>query len=141
MSFSLIIAQLKFPRFLKKSLVKRFHIQLTILRKNILFENLFIKKVKINSWSGFGIDLALGSNIDKKATSYEHMFLPSYVYEQLSHTNLNTQPLIKDDILIYDSELKNEQSNFIFSPFFWLSLLLVTVGFITYHDFQKRHQK
>lgn len=130
----------KIPEIFKKVFGKKITYATDYLEKEYTFRQLIHQKVKTNSWSGFGIDLALGSDIDKKATSYEHMFLPSYVYKQLSHTSLNSQPLVKEDILIYDTKLTNKGSNFIISPFFWLSLLLVIVGFITYRDFKKNTQ-
>lgn len=130
----------KIPEIFKIVFGEKIIYAVDYLEKKYTFRQLIHQKVKTNSWSGFGIDLALGSDIDKKATSYEHMFLPSYVYEQLSHTNLNTQPFVKEDILIYDAKLTDKSSNFIISPFFWLSVLLVIVGFITYRDFKKNIQ-
>ncbi len=32
-------------------------------------------------WADFGIDLALGADIDRQASSKEYMFLPDYVFE------------------------------------------------------------
>lgn len=130
----------KIPEIFKKVFGEKIVYSANYLKKEYTFRQLIHQKVKTNSWSGFGIDLALGSDIDKKANSYEHMFLPSYVYQQLSHTSLSKQPLVKEDILIYDAELTNKGSNFVISPFFWLSLFLVIVGFITYRDFKKNTQ-
>ena len=130
----------KIPEIFKKVFGEKIIYDTDYLEKKYTFRQLIHQKVKTNSWSGFGIDLALGSDIDKKATTYEHMFLPSYVYEQLSHTSLNAQPLVKDDILIYDAEVTNKSSDLIISPFFWLFLLLVIISFITYRDFKNNTQ-
>ena len=130
----------KIPEILKKAFGEKIVYSNNYLEKRYTFRQLIRQKVKPNSWAGFGIDLALGSDIDKKATPYEHMFLPNYVYEQLSYTSLNAQPLVKEDILIYDAKLTNKNSNFIISPFFWLLVVLIIVTFVSYHDFKNNTQ-
>lgn len=45
----------------------------------LTFRALIRTHVPSNSWGGFGIDLALGSVIDRQASLEEHLFLPSYL--------------------------------------------------------------
>ena len=39
-------------------------------------------------WADFGIDLILGTKLDKKTTPYEQMFLPDYLMQELEKTNI-----------------------------------------------------
>lgn len=73
------------------------------LDKQYTFRQLVRQFLKINSWSMFGIDLAFGSPVDRKATVQEHMFLPYYAMEQLKHTTLNGKPLVKRERTILDT--------------------------------------
>ena len=86
--------------------------------------------------SNFGIDLALGSVIDRAATPYEHLFLPIYVYEQMKHTTLNGKPIVKKESILLDIPEQEDKSLFIATPLFWLCVLLVIVGYFTYRDYK-----
>jgi len=44
------------------------------------FRTLIQNNLNKNTWGSFGIDLALGSVIDKKASTEDHMFLPENIY-------------------------------------------------------------
>lgn len=108
------------------------------LKEHYTFRALIHQNLDLNSWSNFGIDLALGSVIDKEATTQEHMFLPSYVFDQLKHTKINGKPLVysEEELLAQKPVAKN--SNFFSSPMFWLSFLLIIVLGITYLDYKKQ---
>jgi hypothetical protein len=53
-----------------------------------------------------GIDLILGSVIDRKATNEELMFLPDYVFEIVAQSTVehagNTEPLVRGDVVVHD---------------------------------------
>ena len=49
------------------------------------FRELIQENLITNTWSSFGIDLALGSVIDKNATQSQMMFLPNYVLRQFNN--------------------------------------------------------
>ena len=66
------------------------------------------QNVPINSWSGFGIDLALGSVIDDVATAKEHMFLPEFIMRQMSVSKLESDNSFKKSEL---STAGREQSS------------------------------
>ncbi|NJB81757.1 lipoprotein N-acyltransferase Lnb domain-containing protein [Wenyingzhuangia aestuarii] len=77
-----------------------------------------------NSWAKFGIDLALGSVIDKKASLKQYMFLPDYVYSGFKNSRLNGSKLIeKENYVLPDYNLKSSKTNFFVSPLF-IALLL-----------------
>lgn len=53
-------------------------------------------------WTRDGIDIILGSRIDRKVTMYESTFLPDYLKDYFMHTTIgeNKRPLIKSDITL-----------------------------------------
>ncbi len=102
------------------------------------FRQLIHQNLEVNSWSNFGIDLALGSVIDRKATPYEHLFLPIYVYDQLQNTSLNGDKFVTKDTLLIDVKPVAATSNFLLSPFFWLSVLGIIILLITYKDYKNQ---
>jgi len=102
------------------------------------FRQLIHQNLEVNSWSNFGIDLALGSVIDRKATPYEHLFLPIYVYDQLQNTSLNGAKFVSKDTLLLDIKPAAAASNFLLSPIFWLSLMGIIILLITYKDYKSQ---
>ena len=68
------------------------------------FRNLLDEYLKKGSWSDVGIDLALGSVIDKVASEKNKAFLPDYLKEYLDNCKVNNKPLIKESkILVPDT--------------------------------------
>lgn len=108
------------------------------LENKYTFRELIHQNLVANSWSAFGIDLALGSVIDKKASPREHMFLPNYVLRQLNNTLLDHKPLVQRKRTILDKEPKKNSSYFLSGPLFWLVLLMLFVLVITNIDFQNK---
>src|SRR5690606_22843011 len=104
------------------------------LEKQYTFRQLVRQFVDINSWSMFGIDLAFGANVDRKATVQEHMFLPYYAMEQIRNTTFNGKPLLKRERTILDYSEHPQQAFFPLSPLFWFILLLAFTSVITYFD-------
>ena len=90
-------------------------------------------------WGKFGIDLALGSVIDRKATPQEYLFLPDYVlksYEKATiQKNKEVKPLVKGKNLLFTSKPTKKKRIF-FTPFVLFSLLAIIVFWITYKDLQ-----
>ncbi len=106
------------------------------LKEASTFRQLIHEYLDENSWSAFGIDLALGSVIDREASSWEHQFLPFYVKEQFENTRINGEPLVIKEELILDVKPISEKKHFILSPLFWLIILLVLTIAITYRDYK-----
>ncbi|MDA8874537.1 DUF4105 domain-containing protein [Winogradskyella sp.] len=99
------------------------------------FRELIHEEVGHNTWGSFGIDIALGSLIDKKATKEEQMFLPIYIYKHFENAKLNAKPLVKGVNTIYKSRDSNGySSNFIFSPIVITTLLAFLILFFTYKN-------
>ena len=102
----------RIPAALKSVLGDKLNFEYGHLKDHYTFRELIHQNLEVNSWSNFGIDLALGSVIDRKATPSEHMFLPIYVYKQLPNTKINKQPLVLDDKLLLDTKPVVKNTNF-----------------------------
>ncbi|BAO74388.1 hypothetical protein WPG_0158 [Winogradskyella sp. PG-2] len=103
------------------------------------FRGLIHEHVSLNSWGSFGIDIALGSVIDKDATNNEYMFLPKYIHTFFENAKFNdSQNLVKRSSLIYERKDEKTSTNFIFSPLVIMSLLAILILFITYKDFKNK---
>jgi len=103
------------------------------------FRKLIHEHVNRNSWGSLGIDVALGSVIDKEATPYEHMFLPKYIFEFFENaTKNNHEKLVKESRTIYQKKENGESNNFLTSPLLILGILALLILGITYKDYKKK---
>ena len=130
----------KIPEVFEETLGPALQFNYSHLEHQYTFRQLIHQNLVVNSWSNFGIDLALGSVIDRKATPYEHLFLPLYVYKQMKHTTLNGKPIVKSESVLLDIQPQKNQTLFFLTPVFWLTLLIILVLFITYRDFSKKRR-
>ncbi len=126
----------KIPEVLKKVLGDPLVFHSDHLKDKLTFRQLMQSYLSWNSWGSLGIDLALGSVIDRKAKAEEHMFLPDYVLLQMNNSSLNDQPLVQRERTVLD--LNNGRMALLFtsSPLFWLLLLFVFTMTITIIDFR-----
>ncbi len=84
-------------------------------------------------WSKFGIDILLGSPLDKKITNREAMFLPDYLMKAIDSARLHNQSLVleKNELL---PAVADQQSSTFFTPLpvfalLFVLLLLVSIRF------------
>ncbi|WP_405381412.1 DUF4105 domain-containing protein [Maribacter sp. LLG6340-A2] len=127
----------RIPMVFEKTLGNELNFDFNYLEEQLTFRELIRLKLNPNTWSNFGIDLALGSVIDRQATPYEHLFLPIYVYEQMKHTRLNGEPFVKKETVLLNIPEQKDPSILLLSPAFWLGILLVVVTLITYKDYKR----
>jgi hypothetical protein len=82
------------------------------------------------TWSKLGIDILLGSPLDKVVTNREAMFLPDYLMMAFDSTQLSGQKLVaeKREILPW---AMTERKRSVFTPFLFFSILLVLVIVLT----------
>ena len=105
------------------------------------FRKLIQENLVWNSWGSFGIDLALGSVIDRQATPEEHMFLPENIYAFFDNTtisNSSEKKLVKEKQIIFNKIESESSSNFFLSPFFFLLIVGVIILYFTYSDLKKK---
>ncbi len=74
------------------------------LQERFTHRELIRQNMPTNSWSAFGIDLALGAIIDDLATPKEHMFLPIYVMKQFNTSKLEANPLTLNEVTLFQPE-------------------------------------
>ena len=98
------------------------------------FRGLIRENLISNSWSSFGIDLALGAVIDRRITQEQEMFLPFKVQEQITNAELSGTAFLQRERSILKAI--NSRSGFYFttSPLFWFVLLMVFTIAISYID-------
>lgn len=102
------------------------------------FRELIRQNVHWNSWGGLGIDLALGSIIDQRATDYEHMFLPEYIHQFFENASRddNNQNLVTKSEVIYTKVETEKDQNFFLSPLFIIGVLSLIILYITFKNYK-----
>jgi len=106
------------------------------------FRTLIQNNLNRNSWGSFGIDLALGSVIDRKAILEDHMFLPENIYrffEQATIRNTN-EPLVKESRILYSKKLLPQPNQFFTSPLFVMGIIGLLIIYLTYNDYKNKHR-
>lgn len=91
-------------------------------------------------WGAFMIDIGLGMQIDSKASAYDYMFLPDYVFDAFAGATLSTgdssKPLIKKTVII-SSPTEPEVANSWLTPLTFFVLLFFVVGFLTHLNMKR----
>jgi len=110
---------------------------------NYTFRELIHLYLDEKPWGKFGIDLALGSVIDRKATPEEYLFLPDYVlkaYEKGTITiNGTSLPLVNKTNTLFTAESQSKKQLF-FTPVVIFSFIALIVLLITFNDL-KNHRR
>lgn len=125
----------------------------TVLKDEVIFSNNHISSSKTHRdliadytknkpWAKFGIDLALGSVIDKPVTKDQYKFLPDYVYQALNNatiiTNNTPKPLVKTDILILKEEGKKYHT--VITPLLLFTIICLLIIVVTYKNYKKNYR-
>lgn len=110
------------------------HITTSFTMRDLINNN-----VPHNTWTNVGINIALGSVIDVKATTENYQFLPKYIYEAFNNATINNKTLVKGSstILKSDSSRVKKDDFFILSPYFILSSISLLIVGITFFDYKK----
>lgn len=82
-------------------------------------------------WSKLGIDIVLGSPLDKKITNTEAQFLPDYFLKGLDSTSVNGQKLVDEKMLILPAEPLVNNKPF-FTPFVVFSILFLVIAALSF---------
>ena len=78
-------------------------------------------------WSKFGIDILMGTSVDKKVTNEQAMFLPDYLYQGFDSARINNEPLVSQKGVIYKAP-EMIVSKSLFRPFYVFLALLLFMG-------------
>lgn len=104
--------------------------------KDATFRTLIQNNLNRNSWGSLGIDIALGSVIDRKATPEDHMFLPENIFNffKVATVNNGGKPLVLRSHMLYEQRETFKSGSFLISPLFVFGLIGLVILFITYKD-------
>ncbi|WP_372792914.1 DUF4105 domain-containing protein [Lutibacter sp.] len=129
----------KIEDVIKTVLKEKVHFNNSHINSNKTHRDLIADYTKNQKWAKFGIDLALGSVIDKKASKDDYKFLPDYIYEAFDNATITTQnsitALVKKRITIL-KERKLEEPFSLLIPFTTFLCLALLILFITYKNFK-----
>lgn len=105
------------------------------------FRTLIQENLNKNSWGSLGIDVALGSVIDKQATPEDYMFLPKNIHAFFEVATINNnRSLVKESKILYEKGKKPESNSFLTSPLFIFGIIGLLMLYITYTDYKKNKQ-
>jgi hypothetical protein len=82
-------------------------------------------------WSKFGIDLLLGSKLDKKVTNTEALFLPDNLMKAFEESRVANQRLVAPTVTILNMPSPLRGSSF-FTPMVLFSILLVAIAVLSF---------
>ena len=106
--------------------------------KSKSFRRLIQENLNRNSWGSLGIDIALGSVIDREASPGDYMFLPKYIYSFFEVATISNQiPFVKESRRLYQKKTYNSAHPFLGSPLFVFGIMGFIILFITYTDNSK----
>lgn len=130
------------PRdIIKKVLGKKLIFKDNFVTKNQSLRQLMNIEIHPNTWGSLGINVALGSRLDKIATPNEYLYLPDYVFEALNTSkvikNNKEENLVFKTSILLDFKEKETNSDKI-SPFLILLLIALIGVLITYKDYKNR---
>lgn len=97
-----------------------------ILDKQLTFRDLIYVDLNRSGmyWSKFGIDILLGSRLDKVAKNEQVMFLPVNLAKGFDSTYLQSKKLVKSKTELYHSSI-SEGNKSLFTPFVAFTILLL----------------
>ncbi|HEV8286341.1 MAG TPA: DUF4105 domain-containing protein [Chitinophagaceae bacterium] len=81
-------------------------------------------------WSKLGIDILLGSPLDKKLSNSEAMFLPDYLLKGFDSTKVNGVPLVSEKKQILKPTLQSNKSPLL-SPFGIFAILFIVIALLS----------
>ena len=77
-------------------------------------------------WSKLGIDILLGSPLDKLVTNREAMFLPDYLMYAFDSSTLNGKPIVSEKRILLD-EFDSYKTKSGITPFFVFGILFIMI--------------
>lgn len=108
--------------------------------KEQTFRQLIDSHLDWNTWGSFGIDIALGSIIDRTATAREQLFLPEKIniFFEAATLKDSEEKLVTNSKTIYTKKRENENTAFLLSPLFALTIIATLIVFMTYKDYKNK---
>ncbi|MFA6770599.1 MAG: DUF4105 domain-containing protein [Bacteroidales bacterium] len=98
----------------------------------------------IKGWTKFGINLILGSSLDKPANKYESMFLPENLYNGIAILKNGDLSIVSEDVYLYRAVEKEKRFSFaeiILSPLVVFLLLFAIMVFLVARSYTTRAKR
>jgi hypothetical protein len=132
----------KLEDIIQNILKDKVHFTTNYIKTNKTHRDLIADYTSNFKWAKFGIDLALGSVIDKKANKKDYNFLPDYIFKTFKNAtittkNNQTKPLVEKETTILSSKKTIAHYSFL-TPVNVLFAFSLLIAFITYKDFKKK---
>ena len=128
----------KIEDVIKKVLKYRVHFSNEHITTHLTHRDLINAYTKNFKWGKFGIDLALGSVIDKEASKDEYKFLPDYIDEAFNNATITygikEAPLVKNEGFILKQNEKTTPQIDLLQPIIVFLVLMLWVFFITFKN-------
>lgn len=130
------------PFYIIKNLVSGLEMDYTHQEAGLTHRDLIHQYVPWNTWGSLGIDVALGSVIDRPATPEEYLFLPNELMYAFAKAEVkaprNFKPLVKQTETVFKPAITHAYSTpFLVSPLFILGLIAVLIVYKTLRDHKK----
>lgn len=110
--------------------------------QNLTHRELMQQYLGDQPWGDFGIDLCLGSVIDRKATPYEHLFLPDNVFtyfDALKIKENSAKPIVKRTETILAAK-KTEENKSLMTPLLFFSIIGLIVLWATLRNIKRKRR-
>lgn len=119
-----------------------------VFKAEIKFDSSFIKTnytirdltelyLQQQPWGDLGIDICLGLPMDKKASSYDYMFLPDYIESSFDRVTLSGSPIVREKISVYESAPETIPFHW-YHPWIVFGLLFLFAAILSYRDWQRQ---
>ncbi|MBC2846121.1 DUF4105 domain-containing protein [Winogradskyella flava] len=104
------------------------------------FRSLIYEHLNKNSWGSLGIDVALGSIVDREVSANEYMFLPKYIHSFFANAKSNGKNLVKNSSNLYSNKNEKTSGNLLLSPLMIIGAISLFIVFITYRDYKNNER-
>lgn len=114
----------------------------THITEDYSYRELIQKNVHSNTWGSFGMDVAIGAVVDKKAPPIDYQFLPEYIYKGAENATIqendSSRKLVEKSSVLFQNKVTKSKNNFFTSPLFVFGLIGLLIIYITFKDYKNK---
>lgn len=115
----------KIPKLVESVTGKDLEFEPLTFEKKESFRSLIGRSLTANSWQHFGINLLLGSVVDRRLEAFDPLFLPEYVALQFDQALVRNKPLVSQKSTIFNSTFTRAPQYYFSTPHFFSLLILL----------------
>jgi hypothetical protein len=115
----------KIPEILAASFEDNSKITTAFDPTNLTFRSTIREHLSAFSWNRFGIDLVLGSRVDRPLQTTDLFYLPTYLEHLLDQSTISGHALVKVKESVLPRRYVKENASFLGSPLMLISLLFL----------------